>query len=283
MILIADSGSTKTDWILFNSEGSVISECSTIGMNPFFAKEKDILKALQESELNNFSKEIKVLHFYGAGCSTPEKCNWLQSVFSRVFTSANIHVKTDIEGAVLALSEGKPCIVCILGTGSTFRIFDGEEIISRYSSLGYIVGDEGSGTHISKSLLRHVFYKKLSPQLEQEFFNHFGMTRADIIENIYEKPFPNRFLASFVPFCKKFIHEPAIEVLVLNSLEEFFDNHILRLPQSKNYPVHFIGSIAHYFEHQLRKVAKKFDVEIGKIEQKPLHLLKEAYINKRIR
>jgi glucosamine kinase len=282
MILIADSGSTKTDWILFTPEGKNIAECSTIGMNPFFAKENDILLALQNSSLNTHKSEVKEIHFYGAGCSTPEKCTWLESILNQFFNHAKVSVKTDIEGAVLALSGGEPCIACILGTGSTFRIFDGNEILSRYSSLGFIVGDEGSGTHISKSLLRHVFYKRFSAQLEQEFFNYFGLTRSEIIQNIYEKPFPNRFLASFVPFCKEFIHEPAIEVLVLNSLEEFIDTHILRLPQSKNYPVHFVGSIAFHFEHQLRKIGAKYSLNIGKIEQKPLQLLKDNFLKNKV-
>lgn len=278
MILIADSGSTKTDWLLFENNGNDVAQCSTIGMNPFFTGSQDIVNAIADSEIQKYATKVTELYFYGAGCSTSEKTVFLQSTFRKIFMNAEIEVKTDIEGAVIALSDSKPCIVCILGTGSTFRVFNGENIISKYSSMGYIVGDEGSGTHISKALLRHVFYKMLKPDLESKFFNYFKLTREEIVSGIYEKPFPNRFLASFVPFCYDNLHEPIIENIVLKSLNEFIDTHIARLNESKDYPVHFIGSIAHYFELQLRIIAEKHHITIGKIERKPLQAIKRAIL-----
>lgn len=278
MILIADSGSTKTDWLLMEADGRDIVECSTIGMNPFFTNADDIYKAIADSEIEQYTSKVSEVYFYGAGCSNTDKTDFLQSIFRKIFTNADIEVKTDIDGAVIALSNKQPCIVCILGTGSTFRIFDGQNIISKYSSMGYIVGDEGSGTYISKSLLKHVFYKMLNPELEKAFFEYFKLTRNEIISNIYEKPFPNRFLASFVPFCHEYLHEPVIENIVLKCLNDFFDLHITRLSESKTYPIHFIGSIAYYFEHQLKRTAQKHSITLGTIERKPLHAIKKAIL-----
>lgn len=279
MILIADSGSTKTDWLLFDKNGNDILAFNTIGMNPFFVDELTILEELKATEISTYSNQIESFTFYGAGCSTPDKAAFLSKIFQTIFTHATIEVKTDIEGAVLALANNKPCIVSILGTGSTFRVYDGKNILKKYSSLGFIVGDEGSGTHIGKSLLRAIYYNRLGNDFTTKFENFFQLSKEEIIENIYQKPRPNKFLASFTPFCKEYINHPEIEKIVLDSFENFFKEHILPIEESKTYPLHFIGSIAYYFETQLKKVAHKHTLKIGKIEQKPLKLLKDYHLS----
>lgn len=268
----------STDWLLFDKKRNDILAFDTIGMNPFFVDKKTILKELNTTEISTYSKQVESFTFYGAGCSSPDKARFLSTVFQSIFTHASIEVKTDIEGAVLALADYKPCIVSILGTGSTFRVYDGQNIIKKYSSLGFIVGDEGSGTHIGKALLKAIYYHKLEVDFMEKFEKFFKYSKEEIIENIYQKPRPNKFLASISPFCKEYINHPEIEEIILNSFDTFFKEHILPIKESKKYPLHFIGSIAFFFEAQLKKVAYKYDFKIGKIEQKPLKLLKNYHL-----
>lgn len=274
MILIADSGSTKTEWILLE-EGKELVHTETIGLNPFFVNDKEVKQAIQDSLLAPYLKNIKSLHFFGAGCSNEQKAAELNHTFSEIFSTAEIHVKTDIEGAVKAVSSDKPCIVCILGTGSTFRIFDGNKIKRKYSSLAYIIGDEGSGTYIAKALLRGVFYKQLPQDLIDDFFKDYPISTNELLEKVYREPQANRYLASFVPFCKKHIKHKDIEAIVTGAFEDFYQAHLSRLDEIQSYPVHFIGSIAFYFEKQLQQIADKHNFEIGKIVQKPLLKLKQ--------
>jgi len=269
MILYADSGSTKTEWILMDGKEEVL-KTETIGLNPYFVDEGTINATIEHSELFKYFKKIKSVQFYGAGCSNNEKRQWLTNVFSKSFHKADIHVHTDIDGAVQASSNGKPCIVCILGTGSTFRIFDGKQIIRKYSSLSYVLGDEGSGTYIAKALLRGVFYENLSADLRQKFFEKYPIDSEILLHKIYKEPQANRYLASFVPFCKENIDDPSIQAIVLNAFEQFYLEHLNKYPEYKSYPVHFIGSIAYYFEAQLQKIAEKYNFKIGRIIQKPL-------------
>lgn len=277
MILIADSGSSKTEWIVL-SEGQEILRIETIGLNPYFVDEGTIRATIEHSSLLKYANKIKQIEFFGAGCSNKEKQEWLKSVFQLSFRKAVVSIYTDIELAVKASAHNEPCIVCILGTGSTFRIFDGKEISSKYSSLSYILGDEGSGTYIAKALLRGVFYQNLSQDLRAEFFKAYPIDSATLLQKIYNEPQANRYLASFVPFCKDNIQNPEIEKIVRNAFEQFYLEHLEKLPELKSYPVHFIGSIALYFEDQLRYIARKYKFTIGIIVQKPLSKVIEQYV-----
>lgn len=271
MKLFADSGSTKTSWLLL-AENNILQEFETKGMNPFFISEDEIIDELENKLRPDVIPHIKALHFYGAGCSNLKKADWLKSIFKEIFPNATIYVLTDIEGAVKAVAtKNEKSIVSILGTGAAFRIFDGENILKRYSSLGFIIGDEGSGTHISKALIRKVFYKQLPTEIEQAFFDFFNVTSIDIVENIYSKPLPNRYLAQFTTFCAKNIQLPEIEAIVLESFESFFSNHIIPIENYPKYKLHFVGSIAFYFREQLEKIATKHGCNIGKIVQKPIY------------
>lgn len=270
MKLVADSGSTKTSWLLVKKQ-KVIQSFETIGMNPFFISEKEIKEVF---EFFVEKDDVKSVDFFGAGCSTPTKAKYLKSIFQKIFPQATIQIKTDIAAAVLACSTmGEKSIVSILGTGSAFRIFDGKNIQKRYSSLGYILGDEGSGTFIAKALLRKILYQQFSTQLQQDFYAFFNTNREEIIENVYTKPFPNRYLAQFSRFASQYIAYSEVEQLVLNAFDTFFQNHILTTPNYKQYRLHFVGSIAFHFRTQLHKIAEKYQLEIGKIIAKPIEEL----------
>ncbi|MGB1019159.1 MAG: hypothetical protein ACPGVH_08805 [Chitinophagales bacterium] len=273
MKLIADSGSTKTSWLLLAGENT-LQEFETKGMNPFFISEDEIIDALEDNLRPDVIPNIKEVHFFGAGCSNQEKAEWLQEVIEGILPNASVFIKTDIEGAVLACSNfGEKSVVSILGTGTSFRIFDGEKMIKLYSSLGYIIGDEGSGTHISKALLRKLYYNQLSVFFLTDFNQYFETTREKIIGNVYSKAFPNRYLAQFTKFCSRHIASPEIEKIVLDSFDAYFKNHLTNIPEIKEHKLHFVGSVAFHFKPQLEKVITKHGLKLGTIIQKPIHAL----------
>lgn len=278
MILFADSGSTKTEWILLNGKQEIF-RTQTIGLNPFFVNESQIIEAVQASGIPPYFEQINELHFYGAGCSAVDKVAFLETCFQQLFPKATILIFTDIDGAVIATTDQKPGIVCILGTGSTFRIFDGKGIIRKYSSLSYIIGDEGSGTHIAKALLRGVFYQNFSQKIQDAFFKEYPITANDVLEHVYKKTLPNRYLASFVPFCKKYIDEPEIKALVKHSFTDFINQHLVKYEESKQFPIHFVGSVAFHFQDILMEVLADFGMQPGKILQKPLDNIVANYLN----
>lgn len=273
MKLIADSGSTKTSWILMHHQKQIMA-FETIGMNPFFTKESVINSAINEHLETKQKEQIKAVHFFGAGCSNVQKANELKMTFESLFKNAQISIKTDIEGAVLSVAKaGEKSIVSILGTGSSFRIFDGKNIVKRYSSLGFIIGDEGSGTYIAKALLRKIFYQQLPDSLVNAFFDYYHTSYDEIIENTYSKPNPNKYLAQFTQFCALHIHIPEVENIVLHAFDDYFVQHIVPIKNHQTYRLHFIGSIAYYFQKQLEKIAYKYQMELGNIVQKPIHRL----------
>lgn len=274
MKLIADSGSTKTEWILLANSKQIL-HTFTIGLNPFHINEGILKEAIENSDFANYFKDIQSLHFYGAGCSGNEKTMWLKNQFKKYFINAEIDIKTDIEAAVLATSKQQACTVCILGTGSTFRQFDGKNIIRKYSSLSYILGDEGSGTYIAKALLRGVFYQNFSEKIINLFFEEFQIDSEILLDKIYKQALPNRYLASFVPFCKKHIDIPEIENIVLNAFDDFYNEHLKKYVFTHQHPVHFVGSIAFHFKEQLEKIAQKNSFELGVVIKNPLPNLVE--------
>ena len=277
MKLFADSGSTKTSWLL-KAEGNILQEFETKGMNPFFISEDEIINELETHLRPDVIPHITVIHFFGAGCSSPEKVEWLESIFSNLLQNATINIYTDIDGATKAtVSANEKSIVSILGTGSTFRIFDGENVFKKYSSLGYIIGDEGSGTHISKALLRKVFYKQFPANLEMAFLEYYNTTRESLIENVYSNPLPNRYLAKFTTFCSQNIHLPEIQQIILESFDSFITNHITNIPNYKDYKLHFVGSVAFHFREQLEKTVSKYECSMGKIVQKPIYNLVQKF------
>ena len=277
MKLFADSGSTKTSWLLL-ADKNILQEFETRGMKPFFITENEIIEELEAYLRPDVIPHIKEVHFFGAGCSTSEKAEWLESILSDLMANAQVNTNTDIDGAIKAVAiPQEKSIISILGTGSTFRIFDGENTINKYSSLGYIIGDEGSGTHISKELLRKVFYKQFPINLEMAFLDCFNLTRNLLIENVYSLPLPNCYLAKFTTFCSQNIHLPEIEKIVLDSFDSFFSNHIINVHHYKEYKLHFVGSIAFHFSAQLEKIALKHGCSMGQIIQKPIYKLVEKF------
>ncbi|MDL2223740.1 ATPase [Bacteroidales bacterium OttesenSCG-928-M06] len=267
MFLIADSGSTKTNWSICLSDTSV-QLCTTSGINPFFMTQEDIVSLLEE-EFVLKTDFISSICFYGAGC-TPEKTPVVSEALQKYFKVDHIMVYSDLLAAVHSLCQRKEGIVGILGTGSNSCYYDGMEIVRQVSPLGYILGDEGSGAFMGKKLVADILKNQMPDLIIRAFIEKYQMTQANIIENVYRQPFPNRFLAQFTPFIKEWINEESISVLVDDCLSEFVKRNLLQYPKVTSLPVHFTGSIAYHFKENIEKVMKKYHLHLGEVVQDPM-------------
>lgn len=268
MILIADSGSTKTDWCVIE-RGRSLLRFQTRGMNPFFQTEEEMGKEI-ESGLLPALKDLtpSAVYFYGAGCAFPEKNEMIRRAINR-YLPVSVEVGSDLLAAARALCGREPGIACILGTGSNSCQYDGKKIVKKVPPLGFMLGDEGAGSVLGRLLVSDVLKNQLPPALCQAFFEEYRLTQDVVLEKVYRQPFPNRFLASLSPFLLKHIEEPSIWQLVCKSFTDFFTRNVMQYEYLK-YPVHFVGSIAWYYQAQLKVVARRLDLEIGVIKQSPL-------------
>ena len=269
--LIADSGSTKTDWCVCH-QNEVLQRIQTHGINPVHQSSEEIEKIIREmaSQLTD-AESIGSVHFYGAGCHSPK----MQSAVSSALQAALLHcrlqeirIDSDLVGAAQALCQGEAGIACILGTGSNSCEFDGEHIISNTPSLGYILGDEGSGSSLGRIFVGDWLKGQLPQELCDDFFNEYHFTQNDIIEQVYRKPLANRFLASLTPFLHKHRKETSIHHLLVEEFTRFFKRNVMRYDTTL--PVHFVGSIAYYFCEELTEAAQSLNLTIGKILRAPM-------------
>ncbi len=270
MILIADSGSTKTHWSLVQ-DGEVVSEIFTDGINPFYQNDFEITALLNTQLIPKLpSVEIEKIYFYGAGCSFPEKKMMVSLALINFFSSAIIEIQSDLLGAARSLFQHEKGIACILGTGSNSCYYDGNEVTQNVSPLGFILGDEGSGAVLGKLLVADCLKNQLPEWLSEKLLDEYELTPAIILENVYKKPFPNRFLAKFTPFLLEHIEEPAIFNLVYDSFDAFFVRNVMQYPL-EDIKVGFVGSIAHYFSDTLEIVASERGIEVAEVVQNPMH------------
>jgi N-acetylglucosamine kinase-like BadF-type ATPase len=267
MILLADSGSTKTHWALIDRETGV-QTCITGGINPFFLNRGEIVDLL-EKEFTLPKNQVSTVYFYGAGC-TPEKSSLVSEALQNYFRPEKIEVNSDLLAAARSLCQNEEGIACILGTGSNSCHYDGEKIVRNIPSLGYILGDEGSGAVLGEKLLGDILKKQLSPVLIEDFHIAYPLlSMAEIIDRVYRKPLPNQFLAQFAPFLLNHISEPEIRQLVEDSFTEFIRRNILSYRPGQ-LPVHFTGSIAYHFRQNLEKACSPFHLQLGRITDSPL-------------
>lgn len=266
MKLIADSGSTKTEWILFNDKTKIIN---TIGLNPVFVDKQTIIDTLTKSELNTIKENITEIHFFGAGCSSVERKQIIENPLAEFFANAKINIESDLLGAGIAMFGANKGIVGILGTGSNTGLYKSESIIKNVSSLGYILGDEGSGAHIGKAFIKAYLDKELPLVIASAFNKKYNLSLNDIISKVYKEPFPNRFLASFMPFIHSFKSDDFIKALLENCFTEFFQKTILKYENYTEHEVCLVGSVAHFFNEEIISSAKTMNIQISKIEKNP--------------
>ena len=268
-ILIADGGSTKTDWTIV-AGNQEIDRIKTRGINPFFQTEEEISAEIRDNLVPRIKKSdsIEAVYFYGAGCAFPEKNEILRRSVTD-YLPVPVEVGSDLLAAARALCGHNPGIACILGTGSNSCLYDGKDTVNNISPLGFILGDEGSGAVLGKLLVGDVLKNQLPVALQEVFFAESGLTPAIIMEKVYKQPFPNRFLASLSPFLLRHIEEPAIYNLVSNSFRAFFARNVMQY-DCRDHPVHLIGSIAWYYQAILKDVAREFGLRLGTIVQSPV-------------
>ena len=278
MILIADGGSTKCDWILLKKNGDQVFKTRTKGLNPAVFPETVLKERIAEnSELNSIKTKIEKVHFYGAGCGTPTPRNLLKSILHDFFKQAEeILVKEDMEAAVIAATT-KPGIVCILGTGSNSCFFDGKNIHQKVASLGYVLMDEASGNYFGKRLIRDFYYKRMPPDLADKFEQQFDLDSDVIKQNLYRKENPNTYLAHFAEFIFSNERNGYFYKLVHEGLTDFMHSRVMCYKEAQSVPVHFIGSIAFFSEDIIRAVAQPYGIEIGNIVQRPIDGLLAHY------
>jgi len=270
MILIADSGSTKCSWVLCNTEGVIINRYHTIGFNPYFIDEKNILTHLEESDLIEHKDTINNVVFYGAGCSSKEKNIVISAPLNLFFKNADVVIRHDIDAACYAMYTGKPNITCILGTGSNSCFFDGKEIFEHAPSLGFLVGDEGSGNYFGKKAISLYFNKMLPENLKTNFEANFETNLATIKEHIYNNSRANVYLAEFFPFISENKKHPLIQELISKALDKFFKIHVCCFKNYKEVDINFIGSVAYCLSDQIHTAAEKYHCKINDIIKSPI-------------
>jgi N-acetylglucosamine kinase-like BadF-type ATPase len=269
MIVIADSGSTKTHWCVADGQ-FILREIFTRGINPFYQTEAEISDEIEFGLLPELGEiQVDAVYFYGAGCSFTEKKEMVRLGLAPHFPNAIIEIESDLLGAARALFQHENGIACILGTGSNSCFYNGIEIVQNVSPLGFILGDEGSGAVLGKLLIADCLKNQLPESLSNQLLAEYDLTPSAILDNIYKMPFPNRFLAQFTTFILKHIEEPSIFNLVYDSFDAFFIRNLMQYPL-ENKKVGFVGSVAYYFRDTLEIVASERGIVISKIVQNPM-------------
>lgn len=283
MIVVADSGSTKCDWVFINNEKEMV-KTATMGFNPFFHSTQLIENRLNENDvITDLGSKTKEVYFYGAGCSSADRNSIVENALKLIFNQADIiHVDHDLTGAALATTKSEIGITCIIGTGSNSCFFDGQKVHEAVPALGYILGDEGSGSYFGKQLLAKYLYKKLPADLHKAFEERYEISKEIIFANVYNKANPNVYLASFMKFISDHRDHPYFKDMIYKGLASFINIHVWCFENFRVVPVHFVGSIAYYFSDVLEEVARNHRFTIGNIEKRPVEPLALYHIERHL-
>ena len=278
MILIADGGSTKTNWCLVNIDGDRFF-FNTEGYNPEFIATAGIIASLRKSLPDTLrGDEITELFYYGASISSPEKVAIVADAMRTVFVKARIFVDHDLLAAARALLGRNTGFAAILGTGTNSCVYDGEQVAYTVDSLGYFLGDEGSGSFIGKRLLRDYLRQLLPGTLQAAFRDTYELGREEILDNLYNKPLPNRFLASFAKFAYDHNNVSYCRQIVLDGFETFFQNIIPHYPNYQSHTFNCVGSVGYNFRDALTQVAAAHGMAVGKIIRSPIDDLVDYHV-----
>lgn len=280
MILIVDSGSTKTDWIAINNKGEILFQTQTLGLNPQVLTDYII----EERIVNNFDlyqnrKSVTKLYFYGAGCGTEPPRVMIKGVFLNIFKTAEVLVKEDTFAAIYATADiNKKSIVCILGTGSNCSYFDGENVIQKITSLGYILMDDASGNYFGRQLLRDYYFNRIPKSISEKFNENFELDAETIKNHLYKKPNPNTYLAKFARFLIENKDSKYAQELIRRGMDIFITRQILQFTNAKEIPIHFTGSIAYYLKEELIECLNDHGLKAGNIIRRPIDGLLKYHI-----
>lgn len=270
--LLVDAGATKTTFMVLGGEAPF--RCQGAGINANYTPEADILRILADA-VSQFPKGVTIheIDYYGAGCATPQNAFRMEGYLRMYFPTADIRVWSDLMAACHALAGGREAIVCILGTGAASCHYDGREMLSRAPSLGWLLGDEGSGTHLGKCLLTAYLSETLPHPVRTAFEERYHLNRDLILHKLYQEPQPNLFMSQFAPFLNEYRDEPSVRQLITNAFETFFAKQKSYYPDCENLPWHFTGSVAAHFEEMLREAATNAECTVGKIAGDPMEKL----------
>ena len=279
MILITDSGATKADWIALDDKGNQIFLTQTLGLSPEVLTAEVIIERLANNfELSKNSHLVDRLYFYGAGCGTDRMKKFLKKIFREFFPKAKIDVKEDTYAAIYSTTKiGHQGIVCILGTGSNCSYYDGHQLIQKVTSLGYIPMDDGSGNFFGRKLIRDYYFHKIPQDLALKFSKGYNLDADVIKENLYKKPNPNTYLATFARFLIENKDHPYSKGVIDKGLQQFVNNYIMQFELATKVPIHFVGSIAYYLREELAAVIERNDLVLGVIRQRPIEGLVEFH------
>lgn len=270
-ILIADSGSTKTDWCVCRN-GEILQALQTQGLNPYHQSEEVIAEVLMNELKSALRTELKPdtqVIFYGAGCANEAACSRVRNVIEAVLGLTDVQVYTDLLGAARALCGHKEGIACVLGTGSNSCLYDGKKIVANVPPLGYILGDEGSSAVLGRRLLSDCFKNQLPPALQEEFLKKYNLSQEKVLERVYRQPLVNRFLASLTPFLSEHREVPEVHKLLVESFTEFLQRNVIQYRRPW-LPINCVGSIASVFSAELKEAAEALGMEMGVILQSPM-------------
>lgn len=271
-ILIADSGSTKTDWVCIDQQTGSKQSVQSAGINPFYQTTEEIIPVLQNQVVPGIGADIQEIHFYGAGCADEKSSIPVTNALKHCFSAANVvEVASDMLGAARGLCGHEPGLACILGTGANNAFFDGNRITHSIGSLGFWLGDEGSGSYLGKTLVVHYLQNELPDDLYQSFIREYpGLDRLTVLDHAYKKPYPNRYFASYSQFIAENRTHGFFQTLLREAFGLFVKKYVLRHANAAQYPVHFTGSIAYYYQDILRAVLENNGLQPGRILKSPL-------------
>lgn len=267
--LIADSGSTKTTWCLL-VDGKKKKTIQTLGMSPYFLSEDQMVSMMEKELVSKIKVQPEVIYFYGTGCAAPAKANQVQKALKKVFKSSKCNVEHDLFGSARALCGDEKGVVAILGTGSNSGYFNGKKIAKNNPGLGFILGDEGSGTHLGKKVIQHVLYNTFEPELMDAFNKKYPTNQAEILDKVYNQPLPNRYLAGFTEFLVENRGHYMIENIIEDCLNDFFFYHIYKYRESWSLPVHFTGSVAFGFKDVIEDLCHRYELQLGRVLKEPI-------------
>ncbi|MFP9113194.1 N-acetylglucosamine kinase [Flavobacterium sp. RHBU_3] len=279
MKLLVDSGATKADWIALDDEGNRLFTTQTLGLSPEVINKEEALERLEARfDIYNNRKDVSNLFFYGAGCGTDRMKTYMSNVFKEFFPNADVVVKEDTYAAAYATNpSNEKAIICILGTGSNCSYFDGEQLIQKVQSLGYIAMDDCSGNRFGRDLIRAYYFNKMPKHLSDKFAAEYNLDPDVIKHNLYKEPNPNAYLATFAKFLIQNKEEAFIKKIITDAMQVFVENYILQFDDAREIPVHFVGSIAFYLKAELDEVLSANGLKLGNVLRRPIDGLIEYH------
>lgn len=267
--LIADSGATKAEWCLINNGKK--RTLFTQGISPYFLNTGQITALVQEELAVKLKKvEVEEVYYYGTGCANPANAKSVQKALKKVFPGARVEVQTDLMAAARSVCGHEKGIACILGTGSNSCYYNGRKIVTNSPGLGYVLGDEGSGAYLGRKVIQYYLYNTFDDDLRSRFDARFVTNSAEILDNVYKKPLPNRYLASFTMFLAENRGHYMIENIIEDGLNDFFFQHLCKYPEVWKLPVSFVGSVAFGFRDVVTDLCRSYEFELGTIFKNPM-------------